>query len=200
MPPANPIAASAGLPPTQRHRDALEVKRGRKRQQQHAETKLEDIRIGMRDQHRADRHAGQSADHERPYQGEVEAPPHRRQGRGLGNDRADQHQRHGKGRRQDVKPDSQRHQCGAEAGEAGHEPTGDRAEHQQSVGGRVHDHLPWSFRDAPGGTLTVRDGASWNDGCFEGERLHDVVDAYHLHPDHQRQSYDFAYSSVRYAR
>ena len=73
MPPANPIAASAGLPPNANAIGVAEIERGRKHQQQHADGQFEDLGIGMRDQQRAERHAEQAADHERPDQREIEA-------------------------------------------------------------------------------------------------------------------------------
>ena len=134
MPPANPIAASASRPPKlKRHRLADEIQRGRKHQQHHADAQLEDLRIGMRDQQRPDRHAERgrrsrtastslksSSFH---IDGSVEI---------CATDRTDQHQRHRNRRRQHVEPDPQRHQRGAEAGKAGDEAAGERAEQAES--------------------------------------------------------------------
>ena len=132
MPPANPTMPSAARPPNaERHRAAVEIQRGRKHQQQHADAQFEHLGIGMRDQQRAQRHAGEPADQERPHQAEVDRPPDRRQRRGLRDDGADQDQRHRDRGRQHVEPDPERHQRGAEAGEAGHEAAGERAGKQQ---------------------------------------------------------------------
>ena len=49
-------------------------------------------------------------------------------------------------RRQHVEPDPQRHQRGAEAGKAGDEAAGERAEKQQHVGRRGQSISPSSFR------------------------------------------------------
>jgi hypothetical protein len=123
---------------TERHRRAIQQKCDRKHHEQHADAQFEDTGIGMRDQHRAQRHTGETADQERPHQREIKAPPHRRQRRGLPHDRTDQNQRHRKRWWQHVEPDAERHQRGSEAGEPRHQTAGERAEEQQQVGTRRH--------------------------------------------------------------
>ena len=141
------------------HRLADEIERGRKHQQHHADAELEGLRIGARDQQRPDRHAEESAGHERQSQLEVEQLPHRRQCRDLRADRTDQHQRHGNRRRQDVKPDPQRHQRRAEAGKSGDEAAGERAGKQDRVGGQVHS-LFSRHSVIPGRSAASRPGIS----------------------------------------
>jgi hypothetical protein len=118
------------------HRFALEIKCGRKHQQQHADAQLEDVRIGVGDQHGAERHAGKAADQKWPDQRQVEAAPHPRHGRGLGNHRTDQDQRHRQRGRQHVEPDPQRRHRRAEPDQAGYEAAGERAEQHEHEGCR----------------------------------------------------------------
>ena len=87
-----------GRPPaglrTSGERGRVEIERGRKHQQQHADAQLEHLGIGLGNHQRPERHARNSADQKWRRQTEIDRPPDRGHRGSLRDDRTDQHQRH----------------------------------------------------------------------------------------------------------